>query len=296
MLRAHGDRATTETPEADLSLYRGSAAVPEGQLRGTALDKAFDILELLADKPGGALISEMAAQLNRSVGELFRIVIVMEKRGFLQKSPDTDRYTVAYKILDLAYRATPAQDLTRAAAPQMEALALAVEQSCHLVVPNGGFGLVVARQENPIVRGFALRLGAPVDLLRSCSGHVLLAFSPAGSGRTGYGSSQATHEAHRGRCSRSWRRDWRKSAEQGFEMMASAITHGVTDMSYPVFGFHGDVMAALTIPFLELIDGSQKVGMEEARQQLQQTARQISRSLGHHARLVDRRESPGAVH
>src|SRR6185312_3978917 len=162
----------------DRSLYRESGAVPKGNYAAPALDKAFDILELLADKPGGALISEMAVDLKRSIGELFRIVMVMEKRGFLQKSPDTDRYTVAYKILDLAYRATPAQDLTRAAAPPMEALALAVEQSCHLVVPNGASGLVVARQENPTSRGFALRLGAPIDLIRSCSGHVLLAFSP----------------------------------------------------------------------------------------------------------------------
>lgn len=266
--------------KSDHAFHRESGAAPKGVYAAPALDKAFDILELLADKPGGALISEMAAQLDRSVGELFRIVIVMEKRGFLQKSPDTDRYTVAYKILDLAYRATPAQDLTRAAAPQMEALSLAVEQSCHLVVPNGGLGLVVARQENPIVRGFALRLGAAVDLLRSCSGHVLLAFSPpdrverilerAPSKLTG--EDAARLEKRLGKVRR-----------QGFEMMASAITRGVTDMSYPVFGFHGDVMAALTIPFLELIDGSQKVGMEEARLRLRETARQISRSLGHHA-------------
>lgn len=264
----------------DPSFYRGGASVPKGKYAAPALDKAFDIIELLASKPGGALISEMAAELNRSIGELFRIVMVMEKRGFLQKSMDTDRYTVAYKILDLAYRATPAQDLTRAAAAQMEALALAVEQSCHLVVPNGGTGLVVARQENPIVRGFALRLGAPVDLIRSCSGYVLLAFSPpdrvkrilelAPAGRTAVDTVKLEKRLE-------------KVRRQGFEMMPSAITRGVTDISYPVFGFHGDVMAALTIPFLELIDGSQKVAMEEARQQLRETARRISTSLGHHA-------------
>jgi len=266
--------------KTDQGLYRGSGAVPKGNYAAPALDKAFDILEVLADKPGGALISEMAAQLNRSVGELFRIIIVMEKRGFLQKSPDTDRYTVAYKILDLAYRATPAQDLTRAAAPQMEALALAVEQSCHLVVPNGGVGLVVARQENPMVRGFALRLGAPVDLFRSCSGHVLLAFSPADRVnriRELAPSKITAEEAVK------LEKRVAKVRSQGFEMMPSAVTRGVTDMSYPVFGFHGDLMAALTIPFLELIDGSQKVGMEEARLRLEEAARQISRSLGHHA-------------
>jgi DNA-binding IclR family transcriptional regulator len=264
----------------DRSLYRESGAVPQGVYAAPALDKAFDILELLADKPGGALISEMAAQLDRSVGELFRIVIVMEKRGFLQKSPDTDRYTVAYKILDLAYRATPAQDLTRAAAAQMEALALAVEQSCHLVVPNGGSGLVVARQENPIVRGFVLRLGAPIDLFRSCSGHVLLAFSPPD--RVARILERMPSRIAGDNAAKLQKR-LAKVRKQGFEMMPSAITRGVTDMSYPVFGFHGDVMAALTIPFLELIDGSQKVGMEEARLRLREAARQTSRALGHHA-------------
>jgi len=266
--------------KADLSLYRGGASAPKGHYAAPALDKAFDIIELLADKPGGALISEMATQLNRSIGELFRIVIVMEKRGFLQKSAETDRYTVAYKILDLAYRATPAQDLTRAAAPQMEALALAVEQSCHLVVPNGGAGLVVARQENPGVRGFALRLGAPIDLIRSCSGHVLLAFSrPDQTDRM----LELAQRSRSGPVDRAkLEKTLRKVREQGFDMMSSPITHGVTDISYPVFGFHGDVMAALTIPFLELIDGSQKVGMEETRRLLQGTAERISTSLGRH--------------
>jgi DNA-binding IclR family transcriptional regulator len=267
--------------KGDLSLYRGGASAPKGNYAAPALDKAFDIIELLADKPGGALISEMATELNRSIGELFRIVIVMEKRGFLQKSPDTDRYTVAYKILDLAYRATPAQDLTRAAAPQMEALVLAVEQSCHLVVPNGGSGLVVARQENPSVRGFALRLGAPIDLIRSCSGHVLLAFSRPDQ------TDRMLELAERSRSAPVDRAKLEKTLakvrERGFDMMPSPITHGVTDISYPVFGFHGDVMAALTIPFLELIDGSQKVPMDETRQRLQRTAQRISALLGHHA-------------
>jgi DNA-binding IclR family transcriptional regulator len=266
--------------KSDLPLYRGKAPAPKGKYAAPALEKAFDIIELLAHKPGGALVSEMAAELNRSIGELFRIVIVMEKRGFLQKDQDSDRYTVAYKILDLAYRATPAQDLTRAAAPQMEALARTVEQSCHLVVPNGGSGLVVARQENPGVRGFALRLGAPIDLIRSCSGHVLLAFSRPDRADRMLELAQRSRGAPVDRAK--LEKTLRKVRERGFDMIASPITHGVTDISYPVFGFRGEAMAALTIPFLELIDGSQKVGMEQTRRHLQRTAQRISSLLGHH--------------
>jgi DNA-binding IclR family transcriptional regulator len=48
-----------------------------------------------------------------------------------------------------------------------------------------------------------------------------------------------------------------------------------------VFGFDGQVRAALTIPFLELIDGSQKVNVGAAREMLRRAAAQISDALGH---------------
>lgn len=262
------------------AIERGGAATPQGTYTAPALEKAFEILEFLADRPSGMTLNEIVKGLDRSIGELFRIVIVMERLGYLQKSPETDRYTVAYKILDLAYRATPAQDLVRAATGIMQSLALQAGQSCHLVVPNGGQGLVIAREENPGVRGFALRLGAPIDLIQSCSGQVILAFSEA--------SRRESLIAQAAKFTRARFEREKLEAEieevkkRGLQRRASPITHGVTDISCPVFGFDGALMAALTIPFLELIDGSQKVGLTEATKQLATAAQSISSALGHH--------------
>ena len=264
------------------SIERGGAATPQGTYTAPALEKAFEILEFLADRRGGATLNEIVKGLDRSIGELFRIVIVMERLGFLQKSPETDRYTVAYKILDLAYRATPAQDLVSASAGIMQSLAAQVEQSCHLVVPNGGHGLVIAREENPGVRGFALRLGAPIDLIQSCSGQVILAFSNVEQ------RERLIDQAAKSTRMRVERDKLESELEEvrrrGLQRRASPITHGVTDISCPVFGFDGTLMAALTIPFLELIDGSQKVGLSEASKQLAAAAQAISAALGYHSR------------
>ncbi|HEU0065795.1 MAG TPA: IclR family transcriptional regulator [Sphingomonas sp.] len=254
---------------------------PKGSYAAPALEKAFEIIELLANHPDGALVSEMAVELGRSVGELFRIVIVMEKLGYLQKSPRTDRYTVAYKILDLAYRATPAQHLSRAAMPAMQALARTVGQSCHLVVRDGGRGLVIAREENPDTRGFALKLGASIDLLKSCSGQIILAFSPAGEVARMIDVAEAANGTPVDRAALLPKLDAVRA--RGFDVRPSPITHGVTDMSFPIFGFDGGLAAALTIPFLELIDGSQRVGIEEGREHLRQAAHAISTTLGYHA-------------
>ncbi|KQU49780.1 IclR family transcriptional regulator [Sphingomonas sp. Leaf339] len=252
---------------------------PKGSYAAPALEKAFEILELLAKQNSGATISEMSAVLDRSVGELFRIVIVMERHGYLQKSPVTDRYSVAYKLLDLAFSATPAQNVVEAALPEMRALAQDIEQSCHLVVVSGTQGMIVAREENPATRGFALRLGASIDLLNSCSGHILLAMSPPDKAELLI--DRLLHERQPPVDVAALQLRLKRVRAEGFDVRRSPVTFGVTDMSYPLFGFDGGLMAALTIPFLELIDGSQKLDATAARLRLGEAAARISDRLGY---------------
>jgi DNA-binding IclR family transcriptional regulator len=252
---------------------------PKGSYAAPALEKAFEILQLLAERDAGATISEMSAILERSVGELFRIVIVMERHGYLQKSPVTDRYAVSYKLLDLAFRATPAQNLIEAALPEMRALALDIEQSCHLVVISEARGMIVAREENPAVRGFALRLGASIDLLNSCSGHILLALSPPERAAALIEAALRDRPAPVDLAVLHAR--LAKVRARGFDVRKSPVTFGVTDMSYPLFGFDGGLIAALTIPFMALVDGSQKVDADAAKARLGQAAARISDRLGH---------------
>ncbi|WCM28633.1 IclR family transcriptional regulator [Sphingomonas sp. QA11] len=264
--------------------------VPKGTYSAPAIEKTFEIIELLAERPDGALVSEMAGELGRSVGELFRIVIVLERLGYLRKSARTDRYTVTYKLLDIAFRATPAQDLTRAALPEMQRLARETGQSCHFVVPNGGSGLVLAREEQPGMRGFSLKVGSRVDMIRSCSGQVILAFSTSQRADAIIEAAQAVATAE---FDPSQLLDHLATIrKRGFDSRQSPITYGVTDISCPVFGFDGAVVGALTIPFLELIDGSQKVGLDEARTRLDEAVARISEALGHSA--VSHAEPPSA--
>lgn len=250
----------------------------KGNYNAPALDKAFLIIELLANNPQGLLASEMSVALGRSLGELFRIVVVMEEAGYLQKSKITDRYTVTYKFLDVAYRATPARKLVVAAQPEMQALAAAIGQSCHLVVVQGGEGLIIAREENPGVRGFALRVGASIDLVQSCSGSVLLAFSPEDAAERLLARAAALRKEPIGQSALAARLV--KVREEGYSLRKSPVSRGVTDISCPIFGFDGELLAALTVPFLELIDGSQLVSIDEACTEINQTAQRISITLG----------------
>ena len=67
---------------------------------------------------------------------------------------------------------------------------------------------------------------------------------------------------------------------RGYEMLTSAKTAGVTDLSYPVFGFDGRVIAALTVPYLTRIDDSAPTTLDQTRKRLGLAARKLSQVLG----------------
>jgi DNA-binding IclR family transcriptional regulator len=242
-----------------------------------ALEKGMTVVELLADVPGGLTISEIATRLQRSVNEVFRVIVVMESREWLSKDVETNRYTVSFQTVKLALRATPAQSLASIAGPSMEELALATNQSCHLVVRAGGRGLVIQRQENAGLQGgFALRAGADVDLVKSCSGHVLLAFVA----QHLYAGILRQLPRPMGWPIKKLERRLAEVRRRGYEIQPSVKTAGVTDISFPIFGFAGKVAAALTVPYLRLIDGSAPTTVEETRILLQKAAGTISSDLG----------------
>lgn len=234
-----------------------------------ALEKAFNVLELLAKENKGQTLSEIAAGIGMSLAEIFRIIVVMERRGWLRKSAG-DKYSVTPHVLHLAFRATSAEELSAIAIRPMRELCAASDQSCHLVIRNGDKGLVITRQQNPGPYGFHMRIGSEIELESTCSGHVLLAF----------GASPASSKPAQAPADASFAAMLNAVRQRGYERMESARTLGVTDISYPIFDMHGDILAALTVPFLRFIDGSQLLSLEDTQALLELTAKRISAELG----------------
>jgi DNA-binding IclR family transcriptional regulator len=242
-----------------------------------ALEKGIDIIELLATEETGMTVSEISQQLGRRMSELFRIIIVMEQRGWLQKDLETARYSVTYHLLRLAHRGTPAQSLTVAAAPVMNVLSTRIDQSCHLVVRSGTQGLVILRQENPRRHAnLTVRVGASLDLTTSSSGHILIGYLETNERDELLGRLPRARSASRAGLLAALAR----IRKRGFLVRRSPITAGVTDISYPVRGFDGKVVAALTVPYLHVFDDSLPTSVEQTRRLLEEAARRVSQLLG----------------
>lgn len=244
-----------------------------------ALEKGLDILELLAHEPNGLTLSHIANKLSRSVGQIFRMLAVLEKRGYVKTADSSDTYHLSLKMFVLSHRQTPIGQLTQAAAAEMKRLAIATEQSCHLSIYSQGKIIIIAQENSPADRGLQVRLGAEADLIDSCSGHLWLAFSQPDQRRSMLSERANFQNKHQTPINLEQQLD--TIAEKGFERTASRQINGITDIGFPVFSYDGAISAALTIPFLQHIDGSQGITMDEATARLKQSAQTISEALGY---------------
>jgi DNA-binding IclR family transcriptional regulator len=136
---------------------------------------------------------------------------------------------------------------------------------------------VILRQENQRRHAnLSVRLGAVIELATSCSGRVLLAHLEPDERAVALRSVPRP----RGMSQSGLESILKKTARQGYELHRSPITAGVTDIGYPVRGFNGKVVAALTIPYLHALDDSVPYSADQTRRLVEDAARRISQSLG----------------
>lgn len=241
-----------------------------------ALEKGLDILELLSGEGNGLTQGAIAQRLGRSAPELFRMLSVLERRGYLSRDA-SGCYRLSLRLFELAHRHPPLNRLLATALPEMRQLADVTRQSCHLVVHFAQRILVVAAVESPEPMGFHVRLGAhfPMRMDRA-SPRVLSAFQPQALQEKLVaeivGNSTAPVTAAQVRA------ELARLASRRMHMAASGTAAGVTDLCAPVFDHGEGAVAALTVPYLR--QTSVSVTVDQAAAALLATTGRISALLG----------------
>jgi len=245
----------------------------KSRYRAPALEKGLDVLELLAREGTPMTPSQIAARLDRSVSELFRMILVLEIRGYIEQSAEGLGYELTNKLFTLGMAKAQVKALLEVALPVMRRMSLKIDQSCHLVVASGDQIVVVARVENQGFLGFSVRPGCRRTLVEATSGLVLFAFQhetirKEWGDRLDRGSGKACFER------------FAQQAEvvraRGFAQAGSDFVQGVTDLSAPVM-VAGSCVAALTVPFVQRV--ALPRSMVEAIDLVCAAAKEISDSL-----------------
>ena len=240
--------------------------------RAPALDKGLDILELLAATDESLSQAEIAKSLGRTPNEIYRMLDRLVRRDYVRRTPG-DRYEITLKLFELAHRHSPTRRLVQQAMPILRDFALKSEQACHLVIRDRNILVVVAQVDGPGYWNVSIRVGSRIGLVNTGSGHVFLAFATPEERRLMIEEQDAGENvispALAGRLEAVRR--------QGYEEMPSAQTAGVTNLSVPIIGPMGTVMAVVTCPYTKRLDKADAPNMVEALTQLRAAVNAISR-------------------
>lgn len=247
----------------------------ETRYRAPALDKGLDMLELLAARDEGMTLKDIATALGRSPTELYRMLDRLARRGYVARQGDT--YELTLKLFLLAHQRPPIRRLVRHAMPVMRRFTTTAEQSCHLVQYDRGDLVVIAQVEAPGYWGVNIRTGARIGLVNSGSGHVLLAFASDEEKALmfhehvtmPFETPPADLEARLA--------DVRRL---GYEAMESQQTPAVANLSVPIMGANGTVLAVLTCPFLRRLENPAAPDRDTVLRMLVEAGKEVSQNVG----------------
>jgi DNA-binding IclR family transcriptional regulator len=249
-------------------------AIEEKKYTAPALEKGLDILELLSAQELGLSLSEIARALSRSVGEIFRMLAVLEQRGYVAQDSVSGRYVLTTFLFEIAHKLPVVRRLSLIAGPRMRRLVGEIRQSVHLGIITNNEVLVVAQADSPSYNVMSVRLGAKIDLWKASSGRVIAAYL-----------DQAEIERLRQENPLptdvdpdEFARDLKQICNDGFEVRDSFIVRGVVNISAPVLDHSGQAAAALTIPHIERM--GDEVSFARCKEKLIEAARDLSNALG----------------
>ncbi len=215
-----------------------------------ALEKGLDALELFACESGGLTKAEVARKMGRTISEVFRVLICLEKRGYIARFGDDERYLLTLQLFRLAWSHPPIERLASEALPIMGKVTRQIRQSCHLGVLDGDRVVIIAQVNAPQRSGFYVKSGGIGDLMRSTTGQVILAHqtmeasSRAISLWCKHNGSSPPHDLAR---------QLSRIRQRGFDQRPSYEVKGVINISFPILDDRGCAVAAISVPFLQRI-------------------------------------------
>ncbi|MDR3372130.1 MAG: IclR family transcriptional regulator [Ancalomicrobiaceae bacterium] len=219
----------------------------KNEYRVPAAEKLLDILEFMAGQSDSLTQTEISTGLGRSIHEIYRILMLLEKRGYLVRTK-SDRIRLSLKLFELAHMHPPVNRLIERALPILRDLTIGSDQSCHLAVPDGLQVMIALQVDSPLPMRYSVALGSRFPTLETSSGAVLIAWLPPAEREAliariiAAGEAYGSHQEIEARIA--------AIRACGYEMRSSLAVDACTNISLPVRDHTGAVIAALTVPFL----------------------------------------------
>ena len=141
--------------------------------------RTLTLIEALSGHPGGATITDLAAELSLPKSSVFRMLNTLLDFGYVRQDPVTERYALGARFLRIAASVEQGSDVRTLAHPLLVGLSRSTTETVHLAVPVGTRMVYIDKVDSPRPVVMASRVGQQVQLHCSSLGKAYLSAMPA---------------------------------------------------------------------------------------------------------------------
>lgn len=240
--------------------------------------KVGDILGLFsADQPEIG-VTEISRSLDMSKSTVHRILVSLEMAGLIKQSPENQKYSLGFKVLQLADTLLKQLDLNSVAVPHMSKLRDETNETVALHVLQGTTRVCVTQIESyHELRRVYKELGRPLPLHRGSPGKAILAFLPLPEIEK---IIALYKEGSEEQCvaRETLLAELETIRQKGYAGTSGERTAGITSVSSPVFKAGLKVVGAINVSGPAVRFTEDKV--EQYSQMVMATASAVSKDLG----------------
>ncbi len=223
-----------------------------------ALEKGLDIIEYLSYKAIPQTQTEIAVGVSKSPNEIYRMLAVLENRGYLIRST-SGKYSISLKLYHISHRHSPVDSLLKVAKPIMEELSNTTNQSCHMGILYNRKLMIISQTKSPGPITLSIEEGSLFPLIKTTSGRVILAFLEQ-QHRDKIIKEDEDYKALSSEDQNQFLKRLDVIKTLGYELKNSEITLGVTDVGVPVGKTINGIFSVLTVSSLTSVHQENKAG------------------------------------
>jgi IclR family acetate operon transcriptional repressor len=213
-----------------------------------SLERAFDLLEALAS--GGELgVTELANRTGLVPSTAHRLLHTLTKRGYVTQSPETGRYLLGYKVVEVASGLEHRRERLRAVAgPHLESIQRATGETVNLVVLEADRVVYIDQVEGSRSVRMFTTVGTSVLAHTTGSGKAIMAFGPPEAPAALYGDRELERLTQRTLVTRdALEDDFKRIRRRGYALDNEEHEEGVGCIAAAVFDHTGRPCAAISV-------------------------------------------------
>lgn len=243
-----------------------------------SIERAIRILEELATEKEGLGVTELSQRVQLHKSTVHRILNTLLLYGYVEQNPHTERYRLGMKLLYLGGAILDRMDIRSEARDILDALAKEVNETVHLVVPEGDKAIYVDKIDSRRTIRMYSQIGRRAPYHASAVGKAILAFLPKEEAETIISKGLERYTKNTITDPEKLRNHLEMIRRKGYAIDEEENEVGIRCIGAPVFDHTGRVVAAVSISGSILTVTRDKI--PELSKKVVDSARRISEKLG----------------